>query len=104
MANIVRVTIDYNVIMAWAQRRNGRPSTTIGDERPWPLFLQFGAPGAGVEEISWDRFFAEFEQADLAFVFRDAAGNGKLDDYHVFISRSAVPELTISPTVSMCVS
>ena len=98
MANAVllRVTIDHNVISSWAQRRGACPSTVEGDERPWPLFFNFGPPGSGLREISWDRFFAEFERADLAFVYRDEGPNGQLDDLHAFVKRAAVMELAIS--------
>jgi hypothetical protein len=51
---------------------------------------------AGLVEILWDKFFEEFERADLAFVYRDTGPNGELDDFHEFINRAAVPELTAS--------
>jgi hypothetical protein len=98
MANTVLllVTIDHQVIMSWAQRRRARPATFAGDEHPWPLGFDLGAAGAGLDEISWDKFFAEFDRADLAFVYRDAGPNGQLDDLHEFVSRATVPELAIS--------
>ena len=37
--------------------------------------------------------FAEFERANLAFVFRDTKPDGDLDDTHEFVTRGAVPEL-----------
>ena len=96
MANpaLLRITIDDDVIRSWAQRREARPSTYEGDEPPWPLKFSSGATAAGLVEISWDRFFAEFEAADLAFVCRGP--NGELDDFYEFVSRSAVAELIIS--------
>jgi hypothetical protein len=88
------VTIDHMVIFEWARDRGARPSTCEGDERPWPLVFSFGAVGAGLKEISWDRFFAEFDQADLAFVCTEV--DGKLDDSYQFIKRVTVPELILS--------
>jgi hypothetical protein len=41
-----------------------------------------GSIAAGLVEIRWDKFFEEFERADLAFVYRDAGPNGELDDFH----------------------
>jgi hypothetical protein len=98
MANpvLLQVTIDHQVIFSWAQRRGARPSTFEGDERPWPLFFDFGPPSSGHEEISWDRFFAEFERADLAFVYRDTGPNVEQDDLHEFVRRAAVMELAMS--------
>jgi hypothetical protein len=89
MANALslHVTIDHAVIRAWAERRGARPSMPVGEGRPWPLLFDLGPPDTGVREIGWERFFDEFERANLAFA---------LDDLHEFISRSAVPELTVS--------
>jgi hypothetical protein len=77
---LLHVTIDHQAIFAWAQRKGACPSTFEGDDHPWPLFFCFGSPGMGLEEISWDRFFLEFERADLAFIYRDGGPNGELDD------------------------
>jgi len=95
-ASPICVTIDHQMIEAWAKRRNARPSTLIGDDRPWPLRFDFGPPDVGVREIGWERFFTEFARANLAFVYRDTAPNGDLDDFHEFINRAVVPELTLS--------
>ena len=60
------------------------------------LFFNFSSAASGLEDISWDRFFAEFERATLAFVYRDTGPKGELDDLHEFVKRAAVPALTIS--------
>jgi hypothetical protein len=93
---LLNLTIDHQVIFSWAQHRGAYPSTFEGDERPWPLFFNFGPPGAGLVEISWERFFVEFEQANLAFVYRDAGPNGDMDNSYQFVRRPAVIELIIS--------
>jgi hypothetical protein len=82
--------------MAWARCRGARPATFEGDERPWPLKFIFGSTAAGLVEISWDKFFDEFERADLAFVYRDTGPDGELDDFYQFVNRAAVPELIAS--------
>jgi hypothetical protein len=69
---LLHITIDHQVVFAWAQRRGARPSIIEGDERPWPLFFNFNIADGELKEISWDRFFEEFERAGLAFVYRDA--------------------------------
>jgi hypothetical protein len=45
---------------------------------------------------TWDRFFDEFERADLAFVYREAAPDGEPDIDYEFIKRIAVPDLIFS--------
>lgn len=102
-AALLHVTIDHHVIFSWAQRRGARPSTFEGDERSWPLFFTFGSSDTGLKAITWDRFFGEFEQAQLAFIYRDAGPNGELDDLHEFIKRAAVPELIVSGKSTMIV-
>jgi hypothetical protein len=92
----VYITIDHAVIENWAERRNARPSTFMGNERPWPLLFDFGPPDAGVREIGWDEFFVEFERENVAFVYRDTDANGELDDFYEFISRATVPALMLS--------
>jgi hypothetical protein len=99
MANsvLLHLTIDHETIVAWASRRNARPATLEGDEQhSWPLFFDFGTLAPGLVDIGWDRFFAEFERADLAFVYRDTSPSGELDDFHAFVKRAAAPELTLS--------
>ena len=95
-AVLLQITIDHELIVAWARRRRAVPSTYEGDERPWPLKFSVGSIAAGLVEISWDTFFEEFERANLAFVYRDAGPDGELDDFHEFVNRAGVPELTES--------
>lgn len=92
-ASMLNLTTDHQVIFSWAQRRRAYPSAFEGNERRWPLVFSFSSNDTGLEEISWDRFFAEFERADLAFIYRDAGPNGELDDFYEFVKRAAVPEL-----------
>jgi hypothetical protein len=98
MANMILlyVTIDHARIVEWARRRGARPVTFDGDVRPWPLLFQFGPRPPGVIGTGWDRFFDEFERADLAFVYRDAAPEGQLTIDYEFIKRIAVPDLIFS--------
>jgi hypothetical protein len=49
-----------------------------------------------LQEVSWDRFFVEFERANLAFVYQDVAPDGGLDISHEFVKRPAVLGLLIS--------
>jgi hypothetical protein len=97
MTNTVplRATIDHAVIKSWAERRSARPSMPSRHGR-WPLVFEFGPIGPGVKEIDWATFFAAFESSNVAFVYRDVAPDGSLDDLHEFVSRAAVPALTAS--------
>jgi hypothetical protein len=95
-AVLLYLTIDHQIILSWAGRRGARPATCEGDEHPWPLFFNIGSGGPLLREISWDEFFAEFDRAQLIFVYRDTTPSGELDDWHEFVKRAAVPELAIA--------
>jgi hypothetical protein len=97
MANRVPlcITVDHDVIKAWAERMGARPARPTGDERPWPLMFDVGEPDPDTVEIGWDEFFREFERADLAFVCRNPGAQGERDDMHEFVKRASVPELTL---------
>jgi hypothetical protein len=93
---LVSITVDHAIIRAWAERRQARPATFEGDERPWPLLFNFGPPPAGVVTISWEKFFEEFERAGLAFLYSDTTPNGQIDNFYELVERAAVPELISS--------
>jgi len=96
MSVLVHITIDHEVIRQWAARTGARPATVEGDERAWPLYLDTGPPGTGVVEIGWDRFFGEFERAELAFIYAEDAPGGLPEDFYELMRRASVPELAIS--------
>lgn len=68
-----KTTTDHDTIREWAEARGGRPAVAKGTE---------GGEGAGVlrilfqdddslKEISWDEFFATFEEKKLAFLYQE---------------------------------
>lgn len=91
---LLSVTVDHDIIRSWAQRRNAQPMVSRPGDRPGPLMFVNGPPDASLTEMSWPEFFAAFDRGNLAFVYRDAAPDGALDDLHEFVSRASVPELT----------
>lgn len=72
MASATPVT-DHETIRHWAEERNGRPARvagTGGDGDPGMIRIDFpGFSGEGsLEEISWDEWFEQFEENDLALL------------------------------------
>jgi hypothetical protein len=47
----IRITIEYETIVSWAQRRGAIPSTFRGIERPWPLKFSTGPGDPSLVEI-----------------------------------------------------
>jgi hypothetical protein len=90
------ITIDHDLVRSWAEVRDARPSKFEGMTKPSPLRFDLGPPDAGLTEMSWTEFFEEFERDNLAFYYRDMAPTGEHDDLHGFVSRAAVPDLTMA--------
>lgn len=71
----VKTTTDHEKIRAWVEARNGIPAVVKGvspGSFPAQIHVIFGSD-PGFEEISWDEFFATFENARLAFRYDAAA-------------------------------
>ena len=91
-ANSSKTTIDHDEIRQWAESRGGRPATVIRTEKngePGILRIDFpGYSGEGsLEEISWDDFFAKFEESNLAFVYQQAKASGEPSYFSKLVSR-----------------
>src|SRR4030095_12744853 len=78
-------TRDHNVVREWASRRGAGPAT--GEATPsghatvaisdTGAGIRFNFPGVGpFRPISWDEWFANFDQYQLTFVYEDAGDEG----------------------------
>lgn len=72
------VTTDHGRIRRWVEDNHGVPSAIrgAGGDNAGVLGLDFsdtqsGVRDAGVEHISWDEWFARFDEADLALLYND---------------------------------
>lgn len=73
-----KTTTDHGAIRRWVEARGGRPArvseTGSGDD-PGILRIDFNEPGGDdddrLEEISWDEWFAAFDENRLAFLHQD---------------------------------
>ena len=70
-----KTTTDHDVIRAWVEARKGHPATvkkTGSKNEPGILRIDFedGEKDENLERISWDDFFAKFDEAKLAFIRR----------------------------------
>ncbi len=79
-----QTTTDHETIREWAEERDGHPArvegTGDGDDDGGLLRLDFGDEDEDLEEISWDEFFDEFEDSDLALVYEEDSRFSKLVD------------------------
>ena len=75
-----KTTTNHETIRRWAEERGGRPArvmATCKDGDTGMLRLDFGELDPGLEEISWDEFFEEFDESDLAFLYQEEASVGE---------------------------
>ena len=87
-----KTTQDHDEIKAWAEERGGKPAevaSTEGKGGPGIIRLEF--PGAvhandsNLKEISWDDFFAKFDESNLALVYQDVTADGEKSNFNRLI-------------------
>ncbi len=88
-------TTDHQTIQDWIEERGGVPATVestsetaegVGVLR---VDFPFGARNDRLSTISWEDFFAKFDDAGLAFLHDDKTANGETSRFCKFVSRDA---------------
>ena len=85
-----QTTTDHATIRKWAEARGGRPATvksTGNKNEPGVLRFDFGEPEDSLEEISWDEFFAKFDESELALLYQDKTNDGKTSRFFKLVNR-----------------
>lgn len=85
-----KATTDHATIRKWAEERDGRPArvkTEGASGDSGILRIDFRDPDEDLEQISWDQFFAIFDDNDLAFLHQDKTDDGKTSRFNKFIDR-----------------
>lgn len=81
-------TRSHDVIRHWADERKATPSTVPGTEhgdRAGVLRFNFPDYGGGsLEQISWDEWFAPFDDRELVFVFQEHKSDGSQSNFFHF--------------------
>jgi len=92
-----RQTVDHDEICNWVEARGGKPArvkkTGKGDGGG---LLRIDYPGFTgedtLEEITWEEFFAAFEENNLAFLYQDETKDGKESRFSKLIDRDSTKE------------
>lgn len=73
---MAQTTTDHDTIRTWAEDKGGKPAAvqrTHTQDDPGIVRIMFPkAPNSehdGLKEISWEAFFAEFDQRNLALLY-----------------------------------
>src|SRR5438105_15843713 len=92
MSGETRTTTNHNEIRKWAEARGGKPATVKSTESGGEAgVLRIDFPGYSgkdsLEEISWDEFFAKFDEKNLAFLYQEKTAEGKESRFFKLVSR-----------------
>ena len=72
-------TTHHEVIKQWAETRGGTPATVEGTEHGdhlGVLRFDFGGDNAKLRHVSWDEWFATFDQRRLNFIYQEERSDG----------------------------
>lgn len=83
---------DHDRIRRWAEARKARPACvkgTGGKDDVGMIRLDFPGYSGGdsLEEISWDEWFEQFEENNLALVVQEKTADGDTSNFNKLVSR-----------------
>ena len=87
-----KTTTNHHEIRDWVEARGGHPARVrdTGDEKgDGILRIDFEPQADGLERISWDDWFATFEESELAFLHQDSAKDGAASRFNKLVSRNS---------------
>lgn len=78
-------TTSHEVIRRWAEERNAVPATVEGTEhegRVGVLRFDFGGDGESrLRSVSWDEWFATFDERGLNFIYQEERKDGRQSNF-----------------------
>lgn len=92
---MAKTTTDHQTIQKWIEQRGGVPATVestsdtpdgVGVLR---IDFPYGDRNDSLSTISWEDFFAKFDEAGLAFLHEDETVDGETSRFCKFISRES---------------
>jgi hypothetical protein len=87
-----KTTTNHDEIRKWAEERGGKPSAVKGTGEGEDVgVLRIDFPGFRgenrLEEISWEEFFAKFDENELALVYQDETASGEKSYFSKLVKR-----------------
>ena len=92
MASESHTTTDHDEIQRWVEEHDGKPATVDGTEGGDEIgVLRIDFPGGTgqnkLRHVSWDDWFAKFDESDLAFLYQEHKADGSDSTFFKLISR-----------------
>ena len=92
MASKSHTTTDHDEIRTWVEQHDGTPATVAGTgagDEPGVLRIDFpgGAGADRLEHISWDDWFAKFDEEGLAFLYQQEKASGEDSTFFKLVDR-----------------
>ncbi|MGZ8845803.1 MAG: hypothetical protein ACXW3C_05010 [Pyrinomonadaceae bacterium] len=89
-----KVTTNHDEIRRWVEERDGFPARVKGTaEEGEGGLLRIDYPGfsgeEGLEKITWQEFFAAFDDNRLAFLYQDKLESGETSRFSKLIDRES---------------
>ena len=86
-----KITTSHDTIRSWVEERGGHPATVKNTSGDGAGILRIDFPGYSgedsLEQISWDDFFAKFDDSGLAFLYQEQTSGGEQSRFNKFVSR-----------------
>lgn len=85
-------TTNHEEIRKWAEERKAKPSCvkgTGGKDDVGMIRLDFPGYSGGdsLEEISWDDWFAQFDENELALLYQEETKDGEKSNFNKLVKR-----------------
>ncbi|HEV2768505.1 MAG TPA: hypothetical protein VGV63_12460 [Acidimicrobiales bacterium] len=92
MASDTRTTTDHDEIRRWVEEHGGTPASVKGTESADEAgVLRIDFPGGAgedqLEHISWDDWFAKFDDSGVAFLYQESKASGEDSTFFKLIRR-----------------
>jgi hypothetical protein len=89
------VTSDHDQIRSWAEERKAKPACVRGTGNQGDIgIIRLDFPGYSgedkLEHISWEDWFAKFEEGKLALVYQEETAGGQKSNFNKLVSRDNV--------------
>ncbi|HWT94000.1 MAG TPA: hypothetical protein VN238_13435 [Solirubrobacteraceae bacterium] len=88
-----KTTTDHDEIRRWVEEHDGKPASVRGTEKGGDDagILRIDFPGGAgedqLEHLSWDDWFAKFEDSGLAFLYQEQKASGEDSTFFKLVNR-----------------